>query len=224
MGTITVTEFVSMDGVMQAPGGEDFKYEGWSFEFDRGEDGGKFKGEELFDAEAQLIGRVTYESFADAWPEREGMEGEMGEFAKRMNEMPKYLVTSTIKDPEWNNTQVIDGSGDVLKQVAKLKDEIDGDILVSGSRRLVQDLLENGLVDRIRLMVFPVVLGTGDKVFADFSDKSTWKLNEANAGRIRRRPHPRVREGLAGAQRMCMPEIARAITSRWISEVPSKIV
>ena len=75
MGTITVTEFVSMDGVMQAPGGEKFKYEGWTFEFDRGEDGGKFKGEELFDAEAQLIGRVTYESFAGAWPEREGMEG-----------------------------------------------------------------------------------------------------------------------------------------------------
>ena len=180
MGTITVTEFVSMDGVMQAPGGEDFKYEGWTFEFDRGEEGGKFKGEELFDAEAQLIGRITYESFAGSWPEREGMGGELGEFAKRMNEMPKYLVSSTIKDPEWNNTQVIDGSGDVIKQVAKLKDEIDGDILVSGSRRLVQDLLENDLVDRIRLMVFPVVLGTGAKVFGDFADKSTWKLNEAN--------------------------------------------
>ena len=181
MGTITVTEFVSMDGVMQAPGGEDFKYEGWSFEFDRGEDGEKFKASELFDAEAQLIGRVTYESFAGAWPKyEEEWEGEMKEFAVRFNQMPKYLVTSTIKDPEWNNTTVIDGSGDVPKQVAKLKDEIDGDILVSGSRRLVQELLENGLVDKIRLMVFPVVLGTGDKVFDDFSDKSTWKLNEAN--------------------------------------------
>ena len=181
MGTITVTEFVSMDGVMQAPGGEDFKYEGWSFEFDRGEDGGKFKASEIFDAEAQLIGRVTYESFADAWPKyEEEWEGEMKEFAVRFNQMPKYLVTSTIEDPEWNNTTVIDGSGDVPKQVAELKDEIDGDILVSGSRRLVQELLENGLVDKIRLMVFPVVLGTGDKVFDDFSDKSTWKLNEAN--------------------------------------------
>ena len=180
MGTITVTEFVSMDGVMQAPGGEDFKYKNWTFEFDRGEDGGRFKGEELYEAEAQLLGRITYESFAGAWPERESMEGEMGEFAKRMNEMPKYLVTSTITDPEWNNTQVIDGSGDVIGEVTKLKDQIDGDILVSGSRRLVHDLLENGLVDRIRLMVFPVVLGTGDKVFDDFSDKSTWKLNEAN--------------------------------------------
>ena len=104
----------------------------------------------------------------------------MKEFAKRFNEMPKYLVTSTIKDPEWNNTTVVDGSGDVPKQVAKLKDDIDGDILVSGSRRLVQELLENGLVDKIRLMVFPVVLGTGNKVFDDFSDKSTWKLNQAD--------------------------------------------
>ena len=121
MGTITVTEFVSMDGVMQAPGGEKFKYEGWTFKFDRGEDGGKFKLEELFDAEAQLLGRITYESFAGAWPEREGMGGELGEFAKRMNEMPKYLVSSTIKDPEWNNTTVIDGAGDVPGEVAKLK-------------------------------------------------------------------------------------------------------
>lgn len=180
MGTITVTEFVSMDGVMQAPGGEKFKYEGWTFDFDRGEEGGKFKGDELFDAEAQLIGRVTYESFANSWPEREGMGGELGEFAKRMNEMPKYLVSSTIKDPEWNNTTVIDGSRDVPKEVAKLKEEVDGDILVSGSRRLVHDLLEHDLVDVIRLMVFPVVLGTGDRVFGEFSDKSTWKLVEAN--------------------------------------------
>jgi dihydrofolate reductase len=181
MGTITVTEFVSMDGVMQAPGGEKFKYEGWTFEFDRGEDGEKFKVEELFDAEAQLIGRVTYESFAGAWPKyEEEWEGEMKKFAQRFNAMPKYLVSSTIKDPEWNNTTVIDGSGDVPKQVADLKEEIDGDILVAGSRRLVQDLLAHDLVDKIRLMVFPVVLGTGDKLFDDFSDKSTWKLTESN--------------------------------------------
>ena len=180
MGTITVTEFVSMDGVMQAPGGEKFKYEGWTFDFDRGEDGGKFKFEELSGAEAQLIGRVTYESFAGAWPERESMEGEIGEFAKRMNEMPKYLVSSTIQDPEWNNTTVIDGSGDVPAEVAKLKEEIDGDILVSGSRRLAQSLLENDLVDVIRLMVFPVVLGTGDRLFGEFSGRSNWKLAEAN--------------------------------------------
>jgi dihydrofolate reductase len=181
MGTITVTEFVSMDGVMQAPGGEKFKYEGWTFEFDRGEEGEKFKAEEIFEAEAQLIGRVTYESFAGAWPKYEQeWEGEMKKFAERFNSMPKYLVTSTIKDPEWTNTTVIDGSGDLPTQIEKLKDEIDGDILVSGSRRLVLELLENGLVDRIRLMVFPVVLGTGAKVFDEFSDKSTWKLNRAD--------------------------------------------
>ena len=103
----------------------------------------------------------------------------MKKFAVRFNEMPKYLVTSTIKDPEWNNTTVIDGSGDVPKQVAELKDELDGDILVSGSRRLVHELLENDLVDTIRLMVFPVVLGTGDKVFGEFADKSTWELTES---------------------------------------------
>jgi dihydrofolate reductase len=179
MGRIVVTEFVSMDGVMQAPGGEKFKYEGWTFDFDRGEDGERFKAEEIFDAEAQLIGRVTYESFAGAWPKyEEDWEGDAKEFARRFNSMPKYLVSSTIKDPEWTNTTVIDGSGDVPKGVAKLKKEVEGDILVSGSRRLVHDLLEHDLVDEIRLMVFPVVLGTGDKVFGDFSEKTTWKLGE----------------------------------------------
>ena len=94
--------------------------------------------------------------------------------------MPKYLVSSTIKDPEWHNTTVIDGSGDVPKEIAKLKKQTDGDILVAGSRRLVHTLLEHDLVDSIRLMVFPVVLGTGDRLFGEFSDKSTWKLAEAN--------------------------------------------
>ena len=108
------------------------------------------------------------------------MEGAIGEFAKRMNEMPKYLVSSTIKDPEWNNTTVIDGSGDVPAQIAKLKEETDGDILVSGSRRLAQTLLEHDLVDSIRLMVFPAVLGTGDRLFGEFSERSIWKLVEAN--------------------------------------------
>ena len=103
MGTLTVTEFVSMDGVMQAPGGEKFKYEGWTFDFDRGEEGGKFKGEELFAAEAQLIGRVTYESFANSWPEREDMGGESAS-CERMNEMPKYLVPPRSR-PKWNNTR-----------------------------------------------------------------------------------------------------------------------
>jgi dihydrofolate reductase len=181
MGRIVITEFVSMDGVMQAPGGESFKYEGWTFEFDRGEDGGRFKAEEIFDAEAQLIGRTTYESFAGAWPRyEEEWEGDMKEFARRFNSMPKYVVSATLEDPEWSNCTVIDGDGDVPGQIAGLKEEIDGNILVSGSRRLAQALLENDLVDELRLMVFPVVLGTGDKLFGELSDKSTWKLAESN--------------------------------------------
>lgn len=181
MGRIVVTEFISMDGVMQAPGGEKFKYEGWTFDFDRGEGGGKFKTEELFDAEAQLIGRVTYDSFAGAWPQyEEEWEGEMKEFARRFNSMPKYVVSSTLVDPEWTNCTVIDGSGDVPGQVASLKEQVDGNILLAGSRRLAQELLEHDLVDELRLMVFPVVLGTGDRLFGEFSDKSTWKLVESN--------------------------------------------
>lgn len=168
MGRIVVTEFVSLDGVMQAPGGEEFKYPGWSFQFDRGEDGNQFKMNEVLEAEAHLLGRVTYESFAGAWPQREG------EFADRINAMPKYVVSSTLKDPEWENTTVIDG--DVPAEVAGLKDRVDGVILVAGSRRLVQDLIEHDLVDEIRLMVFPVVLGTGDKVFGEYSDQKRMKL------------------------------------------------
>ena len=181
MGRIVVTEFISMDGVMQAPGGEDFKYEGWTFDFDRGEDGGRFKAEELFDAEAQLIGRVTYESFAGAWPQyEEEWEGEMKEFAHRFNSMPKYVVSSTLTDPEWSNCTVIDGSGDVPAAIAELKREIDGNILLAGSRRLAQELLEHDLVDELRLMMFPVILGTGDRLYGEFSDKSVWKLAASN--------------------------------------------
>ena len=180
MGRIVVTEFVSMDGVMQAPGGEKFKYEGWTFDFDRGTDGEKFKADEIFDAEAQLIGRVTYESFAGAWPKyEEEWEGDAKEFAKRFNEMPKYVVSSTLEDPEWSNTTVIDGSGDVPGAISKLRDDTDGNILVSGSKTLVHDLIENDLVDEVRLMVFPVVLGTGFKVFPETSDKRTFRLTES---------------------------------------------
>jgi dihydrofolate reductase len=184
MGRIVVTEFVSMDGVMQAPGGEKFKYEGWTFEFDRGDDGERFKADEVFEAEAQLLGRVTYESFAGAWPgyaseaDRDTEEGaQMGAFADRMNSMPKYVVSSTLKDPEWTNCRVIDG--DVPKEVAKLKEQVDGDILIAGSRTLVQELLEHDMVDEIRMMVFPVVLGVGDKLFDEFSEKTTWNLAES---------------------------------------------
>jgi dihydrofolate reductase len=169
---IVVTEFVSLDGVMEAPGGEAFKYPGWTFEFDRGEDGNQFKLDETLEADAHLLGKKTYESFAGAWPQREG------EFADKINKDPKYVVSTTLKDPEWENVTVLD-SGDASAQVAKLKDEVDGTILVAGSRRLVQELVENDLVDELHLMVFPVVLGTGDRVFGETSDKKNWKLTEA---------------------------------------------
>jgi dihydrofolate reductase len=171
MGKIVVTEFVSLDGVMQAPGGEDFKYKGWTFEFDRGDDGNQFKLDETMEADALLLGRKTYEGFAGAWPEREG------DFADKFNEMPKYLVSSTITDPEWNNTTRLEG--DVVDAVRKVRDEVDGIIQVPGSRMLVQDLLENDLVDQINLMIFPVVLGTGFRVFGEYSDRKTMKLVES---------------------------------------------
>jgi dihydrofolate reductase len=171
MGRIVVTEFVSLDGVMQAPGGEDFKYKGWSFQFDRGEDGNQFKLEETLETDVLLIGRVTYESFANAWPQREG------EFADKFNSMPKYVVTSTLEDPEWNNTTVV--KGNVVDEVSKLKESVDGIIQVPGSRRLAQELIENDLVDEYHLMVFPVVLGTGDRLFGETSDMKRLRLTEA---------------------------------------------
>jgi dihydrofolate reductase len=172
MGKLVVTEFVSLDGVMQAPGGEDFKYPGWTFQFDRGDDGNKFKFEEVQEADAHLLGRVTYESFAGAWPGRAG-----DPFADKLNADPKYVVSSTLTDPEWENTTVL--SGDATEEVTKLKDQIDGMILVAGSRRLVQELIENDLVDQLNLMVFPVVLGTGDRVFGETSDKKNFRLAES---------------------------------------------
>jgi dihydrofolate reductase len=178
MGRIVVTEFISMDGVMQAPGGEKFKYEGWTFEFNRGEDGDDFKWQEVAGADAHLLGRVTYESFAGAWPERMKAPGQIGEFAKKLTNDPKYVVSTKLKDPEWENVTVLD-SGDATAQVAKLKDEIDGTILLAGSRRLVQELLDSDLVDQINLMVFPVALGTGDRMFGEMDERKTFKLTEA---------------------------------------------
>jgi dihydrofolate reductase len=170
---IVVTEFVSLDGVMEAPGGEpDFKYPGWTFEFDRGDDGNQFKLEETRQSDGLLIGRRTYESFAGAWPNREG------EFAEKFNAMPKFVVSTTLEDPEWNNTTVLD-SGDATAQVRKLKGEFDGELQVPGSHRLVQELIEADLVDQINLMMFPVALGTGDRMFGEMGDKKTWKLTDA---------------------------------------------
>jgi dihydrofolate reductase len=173
MGRIVVTEFVSLDGVMEAPGGEDFKYPGWSFEFDRGDEGNKFKMDEVLESEALLLGRKTYEGFAAAWPEREG------DFADKFNNMPKYVVSSTLKDPEWNNTTVLDGGGDVVGAVNKLKQDLDGDIYVHGSCRLAQTLIEHDLVDELHLMVFPLVLGTGKRLFGETSDKKSLSLTDS---------------------------------------------
>jgi dihydrofolate reductase len=169
VGRIIVTEFVSLDGVMEDPGGsEDFKYGGWSFEVSRGEEGNQFKLDETFDSAALLLGRATYEGFADSWPSRDG------EFADRFNSMPKYVVSSTLKDPEWTNTTVLEG--DVKESVSKLKDEIDGNIVVHGSAQLAQTLLELDLVDEVRLMVTPMLLGAGKRLFGETSDKKTLRL------------------------------------------------
>ena len=172
MGRIVATEFISLDGVVEDPGGsEDFKYGGWTFEIDRGEDGGEFKLEEAMGSDALLLGRVTYEGFAAAWPSREG------EFADKFNTMPKYVVSSTLSEPEWTNTTVLEG--DLVEAVGALRDRHDGDIVVHGNPQLVQALLENDLLDELRLMVFPVVLGAGRKLFGETSDKKPLKLRES---------------------------------------------
>jgi dihydrofolate reductase len=171
MGKLVVTEFVSLDGVMEAPGGEDFKYPGWSFQFDRGEDGNEFKLQETLETEVLLIGRRTYESFAGAWPSREGP------FAEKFNTMPKYVVSSTLENPEWNNTTVV--KGDVVEETSKLKEKVDGIVQVPGSLRLVQELMENDLVDELHLMVFPVLLGTGRRLFGEMREKTDWRLTES---------------------------------------------
>ena len=169
MGRIVVTEFVSLDGVMEDPGGSGpFKHAGWTFEISRGEEGDKFKLDETLAAEVLLLGRVTYQGFAAAWPSVEG------EFADKFNSMPKYVVSSTLKDAEWNNSTVL--NGDVVDNVSKLKQRVEGDIVVHGSAQLVQTLLEHDLVDELRLMVFPVILGTGKRLFGDTSDKKPLHL------------------------------------------------
>ena len=160
MGRIVVTEFVSLDGVMEDPGGsEGLEHGGWALSISRGDEGDKFKLDELMEAEAQLLGRVTYEGFAAAWPSRTDEVG----FAEKMNTMPKYVVSRTLAEPEWQNTTVLRD----LDAVAKVREELGGTILVAGSRQLVQGLLERDLVDELRLMVFPIVLGSGKRLFGD---------------------------------------------------------
>src|SRR5918912_4039949 len=149
MGSLVVTEFISLDGVIEDPGGgEDFERGGWAFQFERGPDGDKFKLDELMAADLLLLGRRTYEGFAAAWPSRTDEVG----FAEKMNSMPKYVVSTTLREPEWQNTTVIG-----VDEIATLKEPYDGDILVNGSAQLVQALVERDLVDEWRLMVFPVL-------------------------------------------------------------------
>jgi dihydrofolate reductase len=171
MATIIVTEFVSLDGVFEDPGGsESFEYGGWTFEIP-GEERYQFKFEETMATDALLLGRVTYEGFAAAWPSRDG------EFADKFNSMPKYVVSSTLKDPEWTNTTVL--VGDPVEAVSRLKAQQDGTIAVHGSGRLAQTLLDNDLVDQVNLVVFPVVLGKGRRFFGDTSDKKLFELAES---------------------------------------------
>jgi dihydrofolate reductase len=174
MGRIVVTEFVSLDGVMEGPGGDNnFVRGAWSFEFNRGEEGDKFKTDETMASDAMLLGRVTYEGFANAWPSREG------EFADKFNTMPKYVVSSTLRDPEWTNTTVVDG--DLPEVVSDVKQRHDRDVIVHGSCQLVQELIERDLVDELRLMMFPVVLGTGKRLFGDTTDMKRLNLVESKA-------------------------------------------
>ena len=171
MGDLVVTEFVSIDGVFEDPGGaESYEHGGWTFEYDRGDEGNQFKLDELMNAKVQLLGRKTYEGFAEAWPSRDGP------FADKLNNDPKVLVSTTVTEPSWQNTTVV--SGDVPAQIAKLKDETDGTILVSGSGKLVATLLEHDLVDELRLMVFPTILGRGRRAFPDGIDRLKFTLTE----------------------------------------------
>jgi len=171
MGRIVVTEFISLDGVIEAPGGgEDYKHAGWTFEFDRGEEGDAFKLDEVLEADAQLLGRRTYEGFAAAWP---NYSDEVG-FASKMNSMPKYVVSKTLESADWNNSTIL--SGDLVDDVTKLKNEVDGVILVAGSAQLVQGLIAHDLVDELRLMVFPILLGEGKRLWGEMSEKKQFKL------------------------------------------------
>ena len=173
MGRIVVTEFVSLDGVMEDPGGsEHSKHGAWTFKFNRGEEGNKFKLDETLKAEAQLLGRVTYEGFAAAWPSRSG-----DPFSAKFNSMPKYVISKTLKKADWNNSTIL--SGNVLDEVKKLKQQLKGDILVSGSARLAQTLIANDLVDQLNLMVFPVILGSGKRLYDGAGESKTLQLAES---------------------------------------------
>ena len=173
MGRIVVSENVTLDGVVQDPAGvEGFGRGGWVGRVgERGREGAaKVLLDEAQGAEAQLFGRRTYEFLAARWPSRGG------DLADRLNDMPKYVVSSNLEDPDWNNSTVLEG--DVVHEVSKLKEELDGEIVVAGSIRLVRALMENDLVDELRLMIYPVVLGAGERLFGETSDQRPVRLVE----------------------------------------------
>jgi dihydrofolate reductase len=177
MGKLVVTEFVTLDGVMEDPGGaEAFERGGWAFRMQQGEEGAQFKLAELVAADAQLLGRRTYEGFAEAWPAR---EESTGEFGRKMNAMPKYVVSSTLETAEWKNTSIL--RGPLADEVPALKERYEGDILVAGSAQLVQGLLAANLVDELHLMVFPTVLGAGKRLFAQSVQELPLEVVETRA-------------------------------------------
>jgi dihydrofolate reductase len=172
MGRIVVTEYISIDGVIEAPGGvEDYEHVNWALEIERGDEGQKFKDDETFGSEALLLGRITYEAFASSWPTMEG------EFADKFNTMPKYVITKTLTDPDWNNTTVLDG--DPIEEARALKQGVDGDIVVHGSAQLARALFAADLVDELHLMVFPLILGSGKTLFDSNGKKTLMPLREA---------------------------------------------
>jgi dihydrofolate reductase len=173
MARLIVTEFVTVDGVMEDPGGsEGSAHGGWAFRFERGREGDRFKYDELIAADAILLGRVTYEGFAAAWPER------TGEFADKLNGMEKHVVSATLRDPAWANTTVI-APGELADRVSALRARAAGDVLVNGSAQLVRTLAEHDLVDEYRLMVFPVVLGEGKRLFDGTAREAPLRLADA---------------------------------------------
>ena len=174
MSKLIVSEFVSLNGVMEAPGGEPtHPHSGWTFQSIYGEDHYAYKDEELQEAESLLLGRKTYEGFSAAWPKRDRRDP----FTDKINSMPKYVVSSTLTDPEWENTTVL--AGDPIEEVSKLKDSRDEPILVNGSAQLVHALAEAGLVDEYRAMVHPVIIAEGLRMFPDPAEMRKLKLADA---------------------------------------------
>jgi dihydrofolate reductase len=172
MGKVVVSQFITLDGVVEDPGGsERSTHGGWAFQFDRGAEGDEFKLDEVMSAGALLLGRRTYEGFAEAWPSRGG------EFADKFNTMPKYVVSSTLVNPTWNNTTVV--GTDAAAGVERVRNEVDGQILVNGSVQLVGELIERDLVDELRLMVFPTVIGGGLRLFREGTSPHRLRLTEA---------------------------------------------